>query len=177
MSGSVVVSKMDKQFAGSASSLSRRRFTRSAAMAAVAAVSASAMTLTGCGSGGRTIDLASHVPSPVSSPVASPFAGVYRGEFTAVTSDVEAGTFDCTVDSFGNFTGTSYNISLNQNADVTGTIDASGSLNATFTYPGGTNTAKGTVAFTSSRALKGTLTEYQQGTPVTQIALTLNLQE
>ncbi|MCA1596125.1 MAG: hypothetical protein LC772_06840 [Chloroflexi bacterium] len=99
--------------------------------------------LWGCGGGGSTPAITN-----------SPFAGHYVGTFNDTTAG-QSGTLNITVAADGTIAGTSDNTTAGVNSTITGSVSNAGTDTLVFTFPGGQETASGTVAFDSQGHLAG----------------------
>jgi len=94
----------------------------------------------------------------------SPFAGDYIGKFVFKAShpglENQKGHISITITNRGKVTGLAKNTTIDQAADLKGSVDADGELKLIIEFPQERYTAKGTVTITKKGNLKGTLTEY-----------------
>lgn len=108
--------------------------------------------LAGCGGGSST---------------PSPFAGTWSGTFTSPANgniSAQNGTVQVTIATNGATTGIVDNLTTNANATVSGSIANTGTANFTYTYPGATYTASGTVAINGQGQLTGILQSFSGST-------------
>ncbi len=128
--------------------------------------------VSGCGGGGSSSSpattptptptpSASPTPTPSPTPSQSPFTGSFVGIFN--TTNPQSGTLNVTVGTDGTLTGSGHNNTTLQNFTISGTVSNTGSTNITFTYPSFTASASGTVAFSNSTTVLGTLTQSSGG--------------
>ena len=97
-------------------------------------------------------------------PLDSPFAGDYVGKFTFKASHPglgnQKGQISFSITARGKVTGEAKNTTIDQTADLKGSVDADGELKLTIEFPEERYTAKGTVTMTKKGNLRGTLTQY-----------------